>query len=104
MPKRPDGAGKRPGWQAGRLPRMPAAAPGEEPDWVTGLLHERLLDGLLEDQAGDQDRPEHGAGQLGRSGEQWATGSPAQSQHSATSADLPDYEAECDDPPDRERV
>jgi len=82
---------------------MPAA-PGEEPDWLAGLLQERALDGLFEGRSGDQDHVEDGASQLRRSGEQWATGSPGQSRHSASSADLPDYDADCDDPPDRERL
>ena len=89
----------RTGWQPGHLPRMPDV--GGEPDWVTGLLQERLLGGLLED-PGDHERPEDGTWRLGRYAGQWVTGSPTRSHHSA-SADLPDYEAECEDPPEGER-
>jgi hypothetical protein len=97
-------AARRSGWQAGHLPRVPGAVSGEEPDWITGLLQDRLLDGLFQDGAGDQERPEAGTTGPRRSAEQWATGSPRQSRHSAESADLPDYEDECEDPPDRERL
>jgi hypothetical protein len=58
----PESARKRSGWQAGHLPHMPGAASGEEPDWVTGFLKERVLDGLFQDGAGDQEHPEEGAG------------------------------------------
>ena len=95
---------RRPGWHAGHLPHMAGAGSGEEPDWVTGLIQERLLDGLFQDGAGDQERPGEGATGPRRSAEHWATGSPGQSRHSAESADLPDYEDECEDPPDRERL
>lgn len=56
------GTAKRPGWHAGRLPRMPREASDDEPDWVTGWFHERLLDGLSEDPAPvSDDRPDHEA-------------------------------------------
>jgi hypothetical protein len=34
---------------------MPHHASDDEPDWVTGWFHERLLDGLFEDRAGVAD-------------------------------------------------
>jgi hypothetical protein len=80
------------GWQAGHLPHVPGAGSGEEPDWVTGLIQERLLDGLFQDRAGDQERPGEGVKGPRRSAEQWATGSPRQSRQSAQSADLPELE------------
>jgi len=52
---------RRPAWQAGHLPHMQAGGSGEEPDWVAGLIQERLLEGLFHDGAGDQERPEEGA-------------------------------------------
>jgi hypothetical protein len=41
---------------------MPGASSDEEPDWVTGFLQERLLDGLFQDESGNQERPEKGVG------------------------------------------
>ena len=58
----PESASKRSQWQAGHLPHMAGGPSGEEPDWVTGFLQERLLDGLFQDEAGDQERPEKGVG------------------------------------------
>jgi len=34
---------------------MPVAASDDEPDWITGFLHDRLLDGLFEERAEDQE-------------------------------------------------
>jgi hypothetical protein len=48
-----EAAAKRPAWHAGHLPHMPRDASGDEPDWVTGWFHERLLDGLSEQRAED---------------------------------------------------
>ena len=95
---------QRPAWQTGHLPRIPRPASDDEPDFVTGWLRERPLGGLFEDQAEDPQRPERRTERPRRSPERWATGSPWRSRHSAASDELPDYEAECEDPPDRERL
>jgi hypothetical protein len=93
---------ERPAWQTGHLPHIPRD-PSEE-DFITGWFHERLLDGLFEARADDEDHSEHGAGQPPRSAERWATGSPRRSRHSTASDDLPDYEAERENPPERESL
>jgi len=105
-------------WRTGRLSRWRAtsdallrqregvAKPGdEEPDVVEEFLRERvgLFDVLFEDRDKNQVR-EPSTGRQRRSMRRWATGSPRQSRQSAASTDLPDYEADCEDPPDRERL
>jgi hypothetical protein len=49
-----EASAKRPAWHAGHLPRMPRDASDDEPDWVTGWFHERLLEGLSEERAEDR--------------------------------------------------
>jgi hypothetical protein len=83
---------------------MPRAGSDKEPDFVTGWFHERLLERPVEEQAEDQQRPEQAETPLRPAPERWATGSPWHRRHAAASEDLPDYEAECEDPPDRERL
>jgi hypothetical protein len=95
---------QRPVWQTGRLPRMPRDPSDDEPDFITRWFRGRSLDDVFEDRAQDQERPRDSARRLRRSPERWATGSPWHSRQSAASDDLPDYEAECEDPPDRERL
>jgi hypothetical protein len=51
--REPGGIAHRPAWHAGHLPRMPRTPSDDEPDFVTGLLRERSLDGLLGDGAED---------------------------------------------------
>jgi hypothetical protein len=98
--RRSEATAKRPGWQTGHLPRMPRDASDDEPDWVTGWFHERLLDGLFEERAEDQEHPKHGVSRSPRSAEGWTTGSLARRRRSAVSDDLADGEAECEDPPE----
>ena len=44
-------------WHKGHLPRMPRDPSDNEPDFITGWLRERSLDGLFEDRAEDQQGP-----------------------------------------------
>jgi hypothetical protein len=89
-------------WHKGHLPGMPRDPSDNEPDFITGWLRERSLDGLFEDRAEDQQAPGDRA-RPQRWPERWATGSPWHRQDPAASDDLPDLEAECEDPPDRQR-
>jgi hypothetical protein len=54
--REPGATAKRPAWQKGHLPRMPRDSSDDEADWVTGWFHERLLDGLSEQRAEDQEQ------------------------------------------------
>jgi hypothetical protein len=89
--------------RTGSLARL-AAAPDELPPHDPGLIPltvteiKRAFNLITRtwQAPGDRARPQ-------RWPERWATGSPWHRQDPAASGNLPDLEAECEDPPDRQR-
>jgi hypothetical protein len=83
---------------------MPRDPSDDEPDLITSWFAGRSFYGVLDDRAEDQQGSERDEKRPGRPPDCWATGSPWRNRRSVASEDLPDYEAECEDPPDRERL